>query len=273
MGPLIRNISDTALWTAVYRARESERPDALFRDPFARRLAGERGERIAQRMAEAIDTSWAFVTRTCIVDRIVQERLDAGTDLVLNLAAGLDTRPYRMDLPVSLRWVEVDLPEILEYKSDILTGAYPKCSLDRLGIDLANRDARRALFDRLGKGLVISEGLLVYLTEEAVADLARDLARSEFDYWAFDLASPALLKMMQATSGQHTAAAGAPLQFAPAAGIEFFRPLGWVPVEVHPVFETAYALNRLPEQFRSAPPPPPGPDGPIWSGVCLMQRT
>jgi O-methyltransferase involved in polyketide biosynthesis len=47
-GPLIRNISDTALWVAVYRARETDRPDAVFRDPFARRLAGERGEQIAQ---------------------------------------------------------------------------------------------------------------------------------------------------------------------------------------------------------------------------------
>jgi len=272
MGPLIRNISDTALWTAVYRARESERPDALFHDTFARRLAGDRGERIAQRMEEAIDTSWAFVTRTCIVDRIVEGRLAAGTDLVLNLAAGLDTRPYRMDVPSSLRWVEVDLPEMLEYKSEILMSERPRCSLERFGVDLTNRDARRALFDRLGKGLVLSEGLLVYLTDDAVADLARDLARSEFDYWAFDLASPALLKMMQSTTGQHTAAAGAPLQFAPASRTEFFRPLGWAPLEAHSVFESAYALNRLPEQFRNAPPPPPGPDGPIWSGVCLMQR-
>ena len=48
--PLIRDISDTARWMAVYRARESERPDAVFTDPFARRLAGERGEQIANAM-------------------------------------------------------------------------------------------------------------------------------------------------------------------------------------------------------------------------------
>lgn len=43
----IRDISDTARWAAVYRARESQRQDALFRDPFAERLAGQRGEEIA----------------------------------------------------------------------------------------------------------------------------------------------------------------------------------------------------------------------------------
>src|SRR5713226_7063171 len=48
--PLIRNISDTARWVAVYRARESERPDALFKDTFARKLAGQRGEEIARRL-------------------------------------------------------------------------------------------------------------------------------------------------------------------------------------------------------------------------------
>src|SRR3974390_288427 len=41
--PLIRNISDTAFWAAIYRARETEQPNPLFRDPFARRLAGTRG--------------------------------------------------------------------------------------------------------------------------------------------------------------------------------------------------------------------------------------
>ena len=46
--PLIRNISDTALWAAAYRARENERPNAVFRDPFARRLAGSRGEQILE---------------------------------------------------------------------------------------------------------------------------------------------------------------------------------------------------------------------------------
>ena len=46
----IRNVSDTASWVAVYRAMESERPDAHFNDPYARRLAGERGQAIVDAM-------------------------------------------------------------------------------------------------------------------------------------------------------------------------------------------------------------------------------
>src|SRR5579859_972160 len=101
----LRNISDTALWVAVYRARESERADALFRDPFARKLAGARGEKIAQELEKAQRYEWPYVSRTLRFDQIISEQVKQGADMVINLAAGLDTRPYRMDLPASLKWV------------------------------------------------------------------------------------------------------------------------------------------------------------------------
>src|SRR5437762_13173337 len=104
----LRDISDTARWVAMYRAQETERPDALFRDPWARRLAGDRGEQLLALLSRAGQgRSWPFVTRTVVIDRFIEERVRQGADLVLNLAAGLDTRPYRMALPPSLRWIEV----------------------------------------------------------------------------------------------------------------------------------------------------------------------
>ncbi len=93
----LRNISDTAHWVAVYRALESERPDALFRDPFARRLAGERGARISEGVAFANRNAWSFVARTMLFDRFISDAVANGADMVVNLAAGLDARPYRLD--------------------------------------------------------------------------------------------------------------------------------------------------------------------------------
>ena len=119
-GPLIRNISDTALWVAVFRARETERQDALFRDTFARKLAGERGEQIAKDMRQGMRHEWPYTARTVRFDQIVTEQIKQGTDMVINLAAGLDTRPYRMDLPSSLKWIEVDLPGMMDYKEEFL---------------------------------------------------------------------------------------------------------------------------------------------------------
>jgi len=82
----IRNISDTARWVAVYRARESERPDAVFRDLFAQRLAGERGQQIAASMPFAEKNSWPFVARTWLIDRLISEQVREGIDRVVTVA-------------------------------------------------------------------------------------------------------------------------------------------------------------------------------------------
>src|SRR3989440_9010020 len=148
---LIRNVSDTARWVAVYRAQESERRDAHFHDRFARRLAGERGEQIAKSMPLGSDSAWSMITRTYLIDALVRAEIGRGADMVINLAAGLDSRPYRMELPNTLRWVEVDLPEILGYKAEILREEKPVCSLERIPLDLADVPARRKLFDELGR--------------------------------------------------------------------------------------------------------------------------
>ncbi len=175
-----RQISDTARWVAVYRALESERPDAAFRDPFARRLAGERGEQIAASMTFASRNSWPFVARTWLIDQFVAEQVRRGVDMVVNLAAGLDARPYRMELPPSLSWIEVDLPEILAHKEEVLRDEKPNCAVARVRLDLSNVAARRELFSTLGgrarRAAIVAEGLLVYLADDDVASLARDLS-------------------------------------------------------------------------------------------------
>src|SRR5262245_22561325 len=86
----LRNISDTARWVTVYRARETRRPDAAFRDPFAAKLAGPQGEEIAAGFASAVDQhEWAYVARTVLIDRFIAQQVERGVDMVVNLAAGL----------------------------------------------------------------------------------------------------------------------------------------------------------------------------------------
>ncbi len=277
--PLIRNVSDTARWVAVYRARETERPDALFRDPFARRLAGERGEQIATSMPLGRDNDWSMITRTRLGDDFIHEQVQQGVDMVINLAAGLDARPYRMQLPASLRWVEVDLPEILTYKEEILRDEIPVCSLERIRLDLSNTTARRDLFAELGrrsnKALIITEGLLIYLTAEHVAGLAKDLAAPpSFQSWILDIASPGLLRLLAKRMGKQLKVA-APFKFAPPEGPNFFVPYGWKPTDVRSLLKNAARLKRLsllfrlfallPETERSRRDRP-------WSGMCLLKK-
>lgn len=279
--PLIRNISDTALWVAVYRARETERPDALFRDPLARRLAGERGQQILASMPFGERNSWSFIARTCVFDRYIAEQVQQGTDMVINLAAGLDTRPYRMSLPASLQWVEVDLPAIIDYKEQILSGEKSVCALERVRLDLSNVDARRQLFARLGskarRVLVACEGLLVYLSRDEVSALALDLAaQPSFHAWALDLCSPGLLKLLQKNLGEPLTAAGSPLKFGPEEGPGFFEPYGWKVAEVHSMLKTAARLRRLSFVMRMFAflPESNGRQGSRpWGAACLFTRS
>ncbi|MDE3054711.1 MAG: class I SAM-dependent methyltransferase, partial [Gemmatimonadota bacterium] len=217
----ITHVSDTARWVAVYRAMETARPDALFRDPFAARLAGARGDEIVDAMKQGRAMAWAMIVRTALFDELIADAVTRrGVDTVVNLAAGLDARPWRMDLPAALHWVDVDLPDILGHKTEALRGEAPRCRYEAVAADLTDDAARRALFARLGAGtaraLVVSEGLLVYLAEAQVGALADDLhGQAPFAWWLIDLASPRLLKMMERTWGKGVARGNAPFRFGP----------------------------------------------------------
>jgi len=275
---VVRNISDTAHWAAVFRARETQRPDALFRDPYAERLAGKRGIEIANTLLDGNKHAWAWVARTYLFDQFIVRELQQGVDMVVNLAAGLDARPYRLALPGALQWIEVDLPEILTFKEEILAREKPACTLERIRLDLSDVNARQTLFAQLGgrarKILVVTEGLLIYLSAEEVRALAEDLAAfAHFHRWIMDLSSPGLLRMMQRTTGKQLSQAGAPFKFAPAEGPAFFTPHGWELVEVQGLLKTAARFKRPPLVLRllARLPEPKGPAGKRpWSGVCLF---
>ena len=246
----IEHISDTARWVAFYRAMETERPDAIFRDPFAAKLAGERGEAIVDAMKLGRAMAWAMIVRTKVFDEIVLDHVrGGGVDLVLNLAAGLDARAWRMPLPLTLRWVDVDLPDILEYKMELLRDNQPVCKYEPVPLDLRDPAKRRALFTQLGteseRALIVTEGLLMYLTAEQVGALADDLHRpASFRWWSIDLWNRRLLVIMQRYWGRNVQAGNAPFQFAPAEGTKFFERHGWREVLYRSINDEGRRLHR-----------------------------
>ena len=247
---LIENISDTARWVAFYRAMETERSDAIFHDPFARRLAGERGEHIVDNMKQGRGMAWAMIVRTQVFDEIILDTISSySIDTVINLAAGLDARAWRLPLSPSLRWVDVDLPGILDYKLDTLRESRPVCEYEAVRLDLTDVAARKTLFARLGASskttLVVTEGLLIYLTAEQVGGLATDLHGEEsFRFWLIDIASPRLLKIMQRSWGQTVKEGNAEFKFAPAEGTSFYTKFGWRESQFRSSMEEAHRLKR-----------------------------
>lgn len=251
---VIRDVSDTAIWVAYYRAVENDRPDAIVRDPLAKVLVGERGAAIASTFTHTGRyTAWSVVARTVIIDEYIQNALKEGVDAVVNLGAGLDTRPYRMDLPASLPWIEADFPHLVQFKEEKLRDQVPRCQLQRVGLDLSDNEVRCDFLASVAPDakriLVLTEGVIPYLTEEQVSELARDLrARPQVALWVVEYFSEISYRYMKkfATRGQ---LANAPFRFFPASWMGFFSERGWQQQEIH-------FFGEIARRFRRTPPMP-----------------
>lgn len=244
---IVTDVTDTAAWVAYFRALESERPDALFHDPYARQLAGDRGRELAERLPRG-PLGWSLSVRTRVFDELICENTRGAEGCtVLNLAAGWDTRPYRLGLPPELRWIEVDLPCVVERKNELMKHERPSCHLERLAVDLADERQRRTLWPRLEKSrvLVVAEGLLAYLEESTVAELAEELRRQlPSSRWLLENVSPAVLQRLNRRWGKRLRAGNAAMKFAPVEGLDFFRRHGWVPETTRGLLDEAERLGR-----------------------------
>jgi methyltransferase (TIGR00027 family) len=243
----IQNVSDTAFLVAGFRALESERPQPLFRDPLAAKLAGEHGRNILATVPKTFGVSpWLVAIRTVTIDDLIATAIGEGVDTVLNLGAGLDTRPYRLALPPELRWVEVDYPHVIALKEECLAGETPCCRLERVGLDLTDRDARRKFLAAAASGamvLVLTEGVTPYWSEAEVAELAEDLRRIDaVHYWINDYYAPESHRFADKRRARFMR--NAPLRFRPQDWFGFFAARGWQAREVRYIAEEGQRLGR-----------------------------
>jgi methyltransferase (TIGR00027 family) len=249
--PLIQHISDTAFLVAQYRALESARPDPLFRDAFAERLAGEKGKAIVASFSTPAMAGWHVAIRTVVIDELIREAVARGVGMVINLGAGLDARPYRLDLPPDLVWIEVDYPDVIRFKGERLSGEAPRFGMERVELDLADVGARRRLFAELDargrRALVLTEGVVPYLTNDQVAALADDLrALTIVDGWIVDYFSPQVHAWRDRHDKRHQDMKAAPFKFRPRDWFAFFESHGWHSREVRYLADEGARRNRQP---------------------------
>ncbi|MGD1053157.1 MAG: SAM-dependent methyltransferase [Candidatus Dormibacteria bacterium] len=176
------DIQATARWTAAARAMETSRSDAIFHDPWAADLAGDEGRRWVE--ARSAGSLMPMIVRTRYFDDFLVEATAAGrvTQVVL-IAAGLDTRALRLAWPAGTSVFEVDQPDVIRQKEEVLgrSGASPRSArLVRLPADLDGvlwpGQLLDAGLDPQAPAAWLAEGFLFYLDGDAIAALLERLS-------------------------------------------------------------------------------------------------
>ena len=184
------SVGTTAVMVAAARAVETEQPDALIRDPYAKLLVTNSGAGVlweamlnpdVAAKVEALDSDSAAhlhhmrgyqAVRTNFFDTFFKDAVADAIRQVVILASGLDSRAYRLDWPAGTTVYEIDQPQVLAYKSGTLAenGVTPSADRREVAIDLRQdwpAALRAAGFDPTARTAWLAEGLLMYLPAEA----------------------------------------------------------------------------------------------------------
>jgi methyltransferase (TIGR00027 family) len=272
----IAHVSDTALMTAACRALETDRADGLIRDPFAARLAGDRGMAILRALDRMEMLCFGIAMRSRYLDQLVLDTVAAeGIGTVLSVGAGLDTRPWRLELPPALRWIEVDFPAMLDYKDGVMAGIGTKCRRERLAADVNEASGRESVFAAAGDGptLMITEGLLMYLPATTIEAFAANTAVS---HWILDAVSREMARRVSMDSYQAIENVRAADHLEGVQILDVLRQHGWVDKRFisYSADVMQFAAERVANMFRNIPPEklpkPMAPGDP--SGVHLFGK-
>jgi len=275
----VEHLSETALLAAAFRANESARADALFSDPFARMLAGDRGAALLRSAKGTALWEFAIAVRTRVIDDLLFGAFaENPIDVVMNLGAGLDARPYRLTIPPHVRWIEVDDAAILDYKRRILAGFRPQCALEWIADDITDGSGRWRSASDGRSTMVITEGVLGYLAREDVAAIARTLRDARVRWWILD--HPTTIHLDLIARAWNLPESDLPLgeRFAPQDVGAFFAPYGWTLAREYRHADSAAALGRIvprsaiEELIPYLPPSGFGDGGYANSGYALLFR-
>jgi methyltransferase (TIGR00027 family) len=258
----INHVSDTALMVAACRALETELPDAFARDPFAARLTGERGFAILNAVPYSMILRFGMAIRTRFLDELLTGVLgcDAITT-VLSVGCGLDTRPWRLDIPAELRWIEVDFSDVLDYKYRLLANEKAHCNVERLSVDLNDPVQRQTMYDKAGsRALMITEGVLMYLpagTVKAMAAEARE--KSGVAHWISDITTDSFNKALAGGRGRdHLEHVRAPDALSGEQILDVLSTHAWITAEMRSyIRDTAFTQERVRRMFGDRPAAPP----------------
>jgi methyltransferase (TIGR00027 family) len=247
------SVGATSRLTAAARARESARADRLFEDPWAAELAGAEGFSLLEGNDASLhgQAPPAFVVRHRFFDDFLTRQTSDGIRQVVLIAAGLDTRAFRLPWPAGVHLFELDQPAVLSFKQDVLdkAGAVPSCHRHLVPVDLrddwpsALADAGFRRTERVGW---LAEGLLFYLPEATVTallDATAALSVAGSTLGTDTMSAATLGHRSRQTWVSYYASVGAPFIFGTDHPRELLARHGWRPT-LHPYPDVAHQYGR-----------------------------
>ncbi|MDR3703639.1 MAG: class I SAM-dependent methyltransferase [Candidatus Sulfopaludibacter sp.] len=275
----INHVSDTALMVAACRALESECQDGFVQDPFASRLAGERGMAMLRALPRPEIMRFGIGVRSHFMDELLLQALASKPiATVLSVGCGLDTRPWRLELPPDLRWIEVDFADMLDYKDALMAAETPRCRRERIAADVNDLAQRRALYAAAGPSpaMMITEGLLMYLPAATVHALATEACQeSGIAHWMADINTSAFAKAINMDTIRSVRQVQASDFLEGEQILDVVSREGWVTAARRSYLtDMAFAMGRIQRLMGDRPqpagPPPVPPDDP--TGVHWFAR-
>lgn len=234
-------MTGTAYWIAAARARETERPDRLFADPYAERLAGERGRKILERTGP--DGRFIPVRTRYFDDVVVDWTGRHPYGQVVLLGAGLDTRAYRLPIPDTVRVFEIDHAEVLEHKASVVAGRTVPVPADLTGDWTGALDP--AGYDPAVPALWVAEGVFFYLPAGTVRQILRAAAERSVPGSGFvaDIFGTGLAKLSTLPEALRRKA------FRTDEPAALFVDAGWSAAHPAPVGSPEANYGRIPTSF------------------------
>ena len=264
----LSGVGNTARWIAASRARETELALPLFSDPYARELSGDAGFELQRAMRTAMGVPgdgpdiYLSIRTKYLDDHLVEAVRSNNLHQVVLLAAGMDTRAFRIPWPSGVTLFELDRDEIFDHKEAVLSraGASPSCDRHVVRADLSKPWTQALVaagFNRAKPAAFLVEGLLMYLEEaeanalmEAIESIAAPGSWVGLDAINPEvLTSPYMARYMNALRE-----AGSPWKFGIEDPESFFRQRGWAATVVQPGDpEASYGRWAFPTAPRAMP--------------------
>jgi len=264
---------------AACRALEFDAPDGFVRDPFASRLAGERGMAILRALPHPEMMQFGIGVRSRFMDELLLEALASEKiATVLSLGCGMDARPWRLDLPPDLRWIEVDFADMLDYKNAVMLAETPRCRREFVPADVNDAALRRNIYAAVGPApaLMITEGFLMYLPGATVHALSAEAWKeSGIAHWMSDITTTIFMKAININMPQSVRDVQAPDCLNGEQILESINRQGWrTAARRSYITDMEIAMERIRRMFGDQPrtegPPPVTPDDP--TGVHRFSR-